>query len=230
MCPNCKHTLSVQDLLPVVSWLSLGGKCRYCHKPISWQYPLVELLTAILFLVAYQSSRLSLQGVSLQTLAFCVFLAAIVVGVALAVYDFKWMLLPDKLVKILGVLGIIYAALMVVGSNNYVLSAWYLILSVLVSGGLFYILYQISDGKWIGGGDVKMGFPLGLFLLTPINSGLMLFLASLIGCGYAVIMMILGKYKKGVHIPFGPALLLATYLVVLFGIQIISSYQTLIFP
>ena len=51
MCPNCKHTLSTKDLLPVISWLTLGGKCRYCSKPISWQYPSVEMLTALLFVV-----------------------------------------------------------------------------------------------------------------------------------------------------------------------------------
>src|SRR5260221_566501 len=53
MCPNCYHELAAKDLIPVLSWLSLGGKCRYCRQPISWQYPLVELLTAGLFTVSY---------------------------------------------------------------------------------------------------------------------------------------------------------------------------------
>ena len=63
MCPHCGHTLSAVDLLPVVSWLSLGGKCRFCRKPISWQYPVVEMVTAVLFLVSYIYWPFTLNGV-----------------------------------------------------------------------------------------------------------------------------------------------------------------------
>lgn len=231
MCPNCKHTLATKDLIPVLSWLSLGGKCRYCKKPISWQYPLVELLTSLLFIMYYiYLPVVILQGQALQTLAFLVFLGANVIGMALAVYDFKWMLLPDRLVKILGILGLSYTLVALIQSNEPIRTLFGILFAILVSGGLFYILYQISDGKWIGGGDVKMGLVLGLFLLTPLNAGLMLFLASFIGCFYALALLVVGKYKKGVHIPFGPALLLATYIVVLFGTEIINTYQNLIFP
>jgi prepilin signal peptidase PulO-like enzyme (type II secretory pathway) len=170
MCPYCKHTLAVKDLLPVISWLTLGGKCRYCKKPISWQYPLVETLTALLFVIAYLSWPDSLNNWSFGVLQIAVFLSAIVVGMALAVYDFKWMLLPDKLVKIFSSFALIYAGLHMVNSDNTLSTVFQLVLSVFVSGGIFYVLYQISNGKWIGGGDVKLGFPLGLFLLTPSSN------------------------------------------------------------
>ena len=62
MCPDCHHTLAAKDLIPVLSWLSLGGRCRYCRKPISWQYPLVEVLTGALFALSYLAWPLGFHG------------------------------------------------------------------------------------------------------------------------------------------------------------------------
>lgn len=226
MCVHCGHTLSSKDLIPVISWISLSGKCRYCRKPISWQYPVVELLTATLFTASYFFWANSFQGMALEIWVFGVWLLSVTVGVALALYDFKWMELPDKLVKTLLVLGIIFFVSSVWGSFH--LSTIYnLLLAVFVSGGLFYILYQISD-RLIGGGDVKMGLVLGLFLINPINAMMMLFLSSLLGTLYALILYILSKYKKGAHIPYGPFLLLATYLVVIFGEALVNQYEKVI--
>ena len=96
MCPNCKHQLSAKDLIPVISWISLKGKCRYCKKPISWQYPLVELLTALLFILSWLFWPVELSA-SWQYLAFITWIIMLVGLVAMAVYDTKWMLLPDKI-------------------------------------------------------------------------------------------------------------------------------------
>ncbi len=62
ICPHCKHSLAVKDLLPVLSWLSLKGQCRYCHKPIAAQYPVVELATAVLFVASYIWWPVALSG------------------------------------------------------------------------------------------------------------------------------------------------------------------------
>lgn len=228
MCPHCKHILVTKDLVPVLSWASLGGKCRYCKKPISWQYPVVELLVGLLFIVAYAATTDALGAISLHSVRFGVFLIAIVVGMALAVYDLKWMLLPNRLVVILAALGIVFASLSLISVENLVHSLTSAIFAVLIAGGVFYVLFQVSDGKWIGGGDVKLGLALGLFLLNAQNALLMLFIASALGCLYALVMVIIGKYKKGIRIPFGPALLLATYIVVLFGDKLVHYYQNLI--
>ncbi len=222
MCPNCQHTLSAKDLLPVISWLSLGGKCRYCRKPISWQYPVVEMFTAILFVVAYlywpyywQISSNPYTHISYAHIAvFAVFLASIITGMALAVYDFKWMLLPNKLVAILAGLGVMYAVPQVLSSTGE-LTLISVGLSVAISGGIFWALFQVSNGTWIGGGDVKLGLALGLFLSGPGSALLMLFASSLLGTAYVVVLMVLGRYKKNIHIPFGPFLLLGTFLVIL---------------
>ncbi|MEK9196125.1 MAG: prepilin peptidase, partial [Patescibacteria group bacterium] len=97
VCPNCHHVLGWQDLLPVISWLGLRGKCRYCSKPILWQYPLVEILTAVIFVISYLFWPFEFTGT--EVVIFGLWLAVVVNLVALAVYDVKWMLLPNRLVK-----------------------------------------------------------------------------------------------------------------------------------
>jgi leader peptidase (prepilin peptidase)/N-methyltransferase len=230
MCVECGHELSARDLIPVISWLSLNGKCRYCKKSISWQYPVVEILTALFFVVAYGVwQNYSQLDSELWFLMFVGFLAAIVLSMALVVYDFKWHILPNKLVFSLAVVGAYFAVLSLLGSDDIKSGIVNIIFGIGVSGGIFWVLYQISNGKWIGGGDVKLGFALGLFLLTPINSFLMIFLASLLGSLYSLTLMFTKKYKKQMHIPFGPFLLLATYIIVIYGNQIIDTYKDFLY-
>src|SRR5690606_10697569 len=112
MCPLCKHMLSAKDLVPVISWLSLRGKCRYCQKPISWQYPLIELVTATAFGLSFAYWPRELVG-TLELTLFGLWLASVVCFIALAVYDAKWMLLPDKIMRplvALSLLGVVLAA------------------------------------------------------------------------------------------------------------------------
>lgn len=229
VCVYCHRKLSSNDLIPVVSWVRLGGKCRYCHKKISLQYPAIELLTAILFIIAYVYWPIDdLKYPVIDFVLFGIFLMGVVIGIALSVYDFKWRLLPDKLLMPLGYLGAAYTVSTVLTSSNVSAAALDTVLAVALSGGLFWVLYQVSGGKWIGGGDVKLGFVLGLFLLTPINAFLMIFLASVLGSLYALVLQVTGKYKKQMHIPFGPFLLISVYVLVLFGSNLISGYQRLI--
>src|SRR5476651_645529 len=94
MCPNCKHELAAKDLVPVLSWLSLRGKCRYCGKPISVQYPLVEMVTSGLFVASYLWWPEVLHGA--QVAAFGLWLALLVGLMALLVYDLRWFLLPNR--------------------------------------------------------------------------------------------------------------------------------------
>ncbi|MCA9332319.1 prepilin peptidase [Candidatus Saccharibacteria bacterium] len=229
MCPNCKHELAAKDLIPVISWLSLFGKCRYCKKQISWQYPVVEILTATLFIISYCYWSMSLQGSILHILMYLVFLSGLVIGMALSVYDFKWMFLPDRLVRILAVQGLLFASLNLLDTTEKYQFLLQLVLSIGVSGGLFYVLFQLSKGKWIGGGDVKLGLVLGLFLLKPVNGLIMLFVSSVLGCLYAIILMITGKYKQGAHIPFGPFLLLASYVVIVYSDTLLQWLKNYIY-
>src|SRR4051812_40657220 len=93
-CPNCGHVLAAKDLIPVLSWLALRGRCRYCGRTISKQYPVVELLTGVAFAASYLywPETLSESG---QKLLLITWLTSLVGLMALLVYDFKWMLLPN---------------------------------------------------------------------------------------------------------------------------------------
>lgn len=223
MCPSCRHTLQALDLIPVISWVALRGKCRYCHKPISRLYPLVELLTAALFIVSYLFWPEVIIGQ--QQLLFAFWLIFVTGFVALLVYDARWMMLPNR---------IIYP-LMVLAAGQW-LAVWWIYglsgqqlldigLSVLVAGGIFYVLFQVSGGKWIGGGDVKLGFLLGLLIAKPVHSFLLLFMAALLGSLVSIPLMIVGKAGRKTRIPFGPFLLAGGFVVMLFGAAIIGWYQ-----
>lgn len=97
--------------------------------------------------------------------------------------------------------------------------------SVLIAGGLFYILFQISGGKWIGGGDVKLGYGLGLVLMSPAKATLMLFAASMLGLLATLPFIVVGRARAGSRIPFGPFLILGTIFVFLLGTSVIHWYM-----
>jgi prepilin signal peptidase PulO-like enzyme (type II secretory pathway) len=225
MCPNCHHELAAKDLVPLGSWLSLRGKCRYCHAPISAQYPLVELATGLLFAVSYAAWPLALHGVGQFT--FVAWLLFIVFFVILAVYDLRWFLLPDKLVWPL--VGLALAQVGVVAVWVHTFSAlWQPLAAAAIIFSLFWVLFQVSDGNWIGGGDVKLVLALGLLAGTPLRAFLVIFLASLLGTLVSIPLLARGKAGLKLHIPFGPYLLAATILVVLYGTHITNWYQNLI--
>ena len=221
MCPNCRHTLAAKDLVPVLSWLSLKGRCRYCRKPIAAQYPIVELITGLLFVVFYLGWPFSLSG--LHLVWFLYGLVYIVFFVALAVYDFRWFLLPDRLV---------FPLIAISASQVLLTSVWQGSLGVLwmplmgaaLYFGLFWLLYQLSDGKWIGGGDVKLALALGLIAGSPLKAMLALFIASLLGTLVSLPQILGGKRGLKQHIPFGPYLLVGAFVVMVWGGRLVSWY------
>lgn len=224
MCPHCSHTLAAKDLVPVFSWLALAGKCRYCGKPIAWQYPVVELLTGLLFAVSYMVWPLDFSGAGL--LQFVLWLVFITGFMALAVYDLRWMLLPNRIVVPLTILAALQTCVVALWQAD-VAQLYQPLLGAGLIFGLFWVLYQLSGGKWIGGGDVKLAVALGLLAGTPLNALLVIFLASLFGTIGSIPVMLRGKQALGLHIPFGPYLLLATVAVVLWGAALFDWYQGL---
>ncbi len=224
MCVDCKHTLKAIDLIPVLSWVLLKGKCRYCHHKISWQYPVVELLTVGLFVASYVFWPVNISG--LEWLAFGAWLLILVGLVALIIYDFRWMLLPNKIVFPLYLLAIFFVIAKLWGTSDIVKSLSELVLAIFIGGGIFYILFRVSHEKWIGGGDVKLGFLLGSLALTPLNAVMLLFFASLLGCMYILPRTLSKKITKNTKIPFGPFLIMACWVVVLFGRGISDWYYS----
>lgn len=225
MCLNCKHQLPAIDLIPIISWLSLGSKCRYCKKTISWQYPAVELLTAVIFVVFYLSWPFGFD----QTWAYVWFIGWLIAAVgliALAVYDIKWMLLPDKIISSLGGLTIFFYILQF-AFGRPTNDIWDLVFASFIGGSVFWLLYQLSKGKWIGGGDVKLGFLLGLLVAKPELSLLVLFLASVIGLIFTIPLLLSKKVVKSSKLPFGPFLITASFITILYGPQIIDWYKSI---
>ena len=212
-CPNCKHILSWLDLFPVFSWIFLAGKCRYCKDKISIQYPLVEIFTAILFLLLFiLTPHYNIFG--LLNLIFILYIASSLI--IIFVYDFKHYLIPDKvLFPAMGV-ALIYDFI------NY----HYLLNNILAAIGavlFFLIIFFISKGRAMGFGDVKLVFLMGLLLgATKVLTAL--FLAFFFGAIIGVILMLWKKKGLKSEIPFGPFLITGTFLAMFFGNQIIQWY------
>ena len=224
MCLSCKHPLAKRDLIPVLSWLLLRGKCRYCHKPIP-DTPVAELLTPLLFVVSYLYWPVPFTHPQIGV--FVQWLLLLVGFVALTLYDLRWYLLPDRIVYPLGVLAFVVAIINVVDSHTVLHSITNLVLAVAVGGGIFYVLFQVSGGRWIGGGDVKLGWLLGLVVGTPAKAALFIFAAALGGTIVSVPLLVSGKMKRNTTIPFGPFLIAGAIISVLFGTSILSWYQHL---
>lgn len=225
ICPNCKHGLGKRDLIPIFSWISLKGRCRYCKKSISVQYPLVEASTALLFIFSY--IFWPFKFVDWEVIIFILWLMMCTGFMALIVYDFKWKILPDKIIFPLYIIGIAMALLRLQQTDNLWAGVINLILASLTGGGIFYILFQVSKGKWIGGGDVKLGFLLGLMVSTPAKSILLIFVASILGCVASLSLIKSGKLGLKSTIPFGPFLIFGAIITILFGTSIIDWYQSL---
>jgi prepilin signal peptidase PulO-like enzyme (type II secretory pathway) len=217
--------LAALDLIPLFSWLSLHGKCRYCHKPIK-DSPLVELSLPALFVMSYIWWPLPLRGAGL--LQFVFWLLFLIGYTILAVYDLRWRLLPDKVVyPLTGLAGLqVFTLTLFYGAGaTSILSA---LAGALIISGSFYILFQISGGRWIGGGDVKLGLVLGLLAGGAWQALSLLFIASLSGSLVSIPLLAGGRVKPKATIPFGPFLLLASVVIQLFGKSILHWYTHLV--
>jgi prepilin signal peptidase PulO-like enzyme (type II secretory pathway) len=225
MCPNCHHVLGFWDLLPVISWLSLKGRCRYCHKPYGWHSPVIELTTAGLFLLSYfyWPYGFTTSG----WVQFGLWLAILVCFVALTLYDLRWLILPNRLVyALIAVVGGQVAYLAITQKDPHLV--WGALLGVACLAGLFYLLFQVSDGRWIGGGDVKLAIALGLLVGGPLKAILVLFFASIIGLLVSLPPLIKRKQSLNSKVPFGPFLIAATIIVYLFGSSLVTWYTRLL--
>lgn len=222
MCPRCSHELSGRDLIPLISFAWLKGKCRYCKHKISWQYPLVEIITATLFVVIFAQQGIELSalfgiGVNVSWLAWKnLFITTVLIVVFLV--DYKEMIIPDKV--------ILPAGLIMFFANLAFGIPWYeMILAGLTLSAFFLAQYLISKGTWIGFGDVKFGFVLGLFF--GWWGLLVLLLSYLIGGLVATVLLLWGTKKAKSQVAFGPFLVIASFLVLLWGPAIWTAYKGL---
>lgn len=224
-CPNCRHKLASKDLVPIISWLILKGKCRYCKQKID-DNPLTEAALPILFIASYLLWPVSIEGVGLFQFVF--WLLFLVGFMALAVYDLRWFILPNKI--IFPLIGL--AVAQVVTLPVFYHYDWSTVvdagLGALLLFGIFYLLFQASKGEWLGGGDVKLVIVLGLLAGDPLRAVLVLFFASVVGTLLALPTIAKNGLGKKMKLPFGPLLITGMIIVQLFGTSIIDWYVGLL--
>jgi prepilin signal peptidase PulO-like enzyme (type II secretory pathway) len=252
-CMHCGHVLAWYDLIPVLSFLFLSGKCRYCRKKIFWQYPLVELGTGILFLLIFSFqfsifNEFSISNFQLISnirypilhLLFWFFIVSALIIVF--VYDLKHYIIPDKVIypAIIATLGFdLFNGIVVnnnfqsrvLGISNFqsILNSQFLnfLFSAILASAFFYAIVIITRGKGMGGGDVKLGFLMGLILGWPLVL-IALLLSFILGSIVGIFLILTGKKKMKSMIPFGPFLVLGTFMALFFGEGIIKWYLNLL--
>lgn len=222
-CVHCHHKLGAKDLVPVVSWLLLKGKCRYCKKPISRQYPFVEVALILFFVGSYLFWPYQLVDVTAWIL-FALWLIAGVMLAILFIYDLRWLLLPDKITFPLIGVGLLTVAVKLVNAQDVTAILINTAIAALILSGVYLLVFIWSKGQWIGFGDVKLGLALALLLGDWQLALLALFLANFIGCLIVVPAMVQNKLKRSSHIPFGPFLIAGFLIAGIFGPDIINWY------
>lgn len=222
VCERCKHTLAASDLIPLFSWLFLAGRCRYCQAKLSLGLPLAELTGGVTLAASYWFWPDSFMG-AVNIARFGLWVLVIILFLVLFFYDLQWYKLPNKVMYPLWLVTAVDFGLRFVQKPglNTLLNG---IVAVAVSGGLFWLIWRLSSGKWIGYGDVRLGLAIGLLLATPGLAGLALFGASLIGIIVFLPSIATGGRKLASKVPFGPLLIAATVITRLAGPALIRWY------
>lgn len=200
-CPFCKKELIWYDLIPLWSFLWLSRRCRFCYERISWQYPIVELATSLLFLVfAGRFAR------SPFDLAFWLFFAASFI--VLTLFDIKFQMIPNEIIWPLVVGAIIYAGL----------SPFFLqhLASGALTGGFILFLTLATKERGMGMGDVPLAFLQGLLLGWP-KGGYALFLSFVIGAAVSVVLLASKRATLKTAVPFAPFLIAGLLIMLFFG-------------
>ncbi len=217
ICVTCGHKIVWYDNIPLLSYLFLRGKCRICHHPIPWHYPLVELTTAVAFLLI---SFYHVNQVSFDTIRFFRDIFFVVLLIVIFVYDGLYKIILPGLVWLGTIIGFLF-------NHSLVYSLPTLLLGGAVGGGFFLAQFLISRGRWIGGGDVRMGVLMGVWLGWPLV-GVGLFLAYILGALWALFLLSTKKKTLGSEVPFGTFLSLATVATLYSGNFLLTWYLSLL--
>ncbi|MFH1426231.1 MAG: prepilin peptidase [Candidatus Kerfeldbacteria bacterium] len=212
ICPHCSKTLLARDLIPLFSYMVLRGRCRFCGKRISLQYPLVELVTAGVFALSAFEFGWSVQ------MATAIITGAILVFLFL--YDYKHHQLPDVVILPAIVLAFLFGLVNGMTILNMVTGA-------VIAGFFFWFQYIVSNGKWIGDGDIRLGILMGLLLGWQATI-LALFLAYVGGALIASAMLLRKQAGMKTRIAFGTFLSVATFVSLLYGDTMIDWYLGLL--
>jgi prepilin signal peptidase PulO-like enzyme (type II secretory pathway) len=205
-CPNCKAQVRWYDNIPLLSFIALGAKCRDCGEKISWQYPLVEFFTGIVFALVGNYFFISFYPLSwLDTVFYLGVFSALLIIFA---YDLKYMEIPMIIIWLASGWAVIY--LLLFDWLNYGFQVNILnfrtfsgILGAVIAFLLFFIISSVSKEKWMGMGDAYLALLCGLVVSFP-NIALAMTLAFAIGAVVGIVLVVLGKKKMQSQIPFAP--------------------------
>ncbi len=218
-CPQCEAPIRWYQNIPVLSWLLLGGKCANCKEPISWRYPFVELLTALLFAGIFLTF-----GFQPATPIYWI-MAAILVTVTFI--DLDHQIIPD----VISLPGIVVGFL---GSFFIPWITWFDSLMGIIAGGgsllLIALTYEfLTKKEGMGGGDIKLLAMLGAFLgwqaIFPV-----IFISSMVGTAVGVPLMLWRKADSKLALPFGPFLAFGAMFYLIWGRALVRWYVDLAFP
>lgn len=221
-CLQCGHVLAWYDLLPVVSWLSTGGRCRYCQQFIGWFELVLELVLGVGLALSYLVWPWALPA---SSLLFAVWVVVALVLMILAAYDAKWQLLPDPLNYGLMALGALFVLVRMAMLHDVDLVS--LTGAVALLAGLYGGLYAISRGAWIGFGDVKLCVGLALLLGDWRLAFMTLFFSNMLGCIIVLPGLVRGQLNTRSQVPFGPLLIIGCVISLLFGGHILRALVAL---
>ncbi|MGK7923598.1 MAG: A24 family peptidase [Trichodesmium sp.] len=228
-CPKCHSRLKATENIPIFGWLSLRGHCGHCHNPISIRYPVVELITGLLFLLLFWKF-----GITISTLGYWTFFSWLI---ALSIIDLDTMTLPNPLTQSGLILGLVFQMTTTLETNfqvnnliNYLMIG---IIGAVIGLWLFdliSILGSIAFGQTVmGGGDAKLAAMIGAWLGWKY-----LLLAGFLACGLGAFVgggaIALGLLDRRQPMPFGPCLAIGAALSLLWGNNILSTYFNLFFP
>jgi leader peptidase (prepilin peptidase) / N-methyltransferase len=207
-CPGCGTVIAWYDNIPIMSFLALRGRCRACAMPIPWRHPLVEAVTAALFLAAYEAF-----GPTPDAVVAAVLLASLVVITAI---DLQCQIIPD----VISLPGILAGCLANVATGRV---PWVdSLLGIVVGGGLFMVIILASGGG-MGGGDMKLGAMLGAFLGWKVVL-VAVFAAVILGGLLALGLLASGKRGRKDPIPFGPFLAAGGAAGLFYGERVVRWY------
>jgi len=231
-CPKCRHSLAWYDLIPLLSFVLLQGRCRYCKAKISFKYPLVELATGILFVLLLLKFHLvipTLVPFSFPQVLELFYLWAIASFLmVIFVYDLKHFIIPDKVLYPAIGLVLLWRLLLhfQIAENLISLSFLQALLAGLGATGFFWAIHLLSKGRAMGFGDVKLALFMGLFLSWP---NILVALALAFGTGAIVGLALIFLKRKTMRseVPFGPFLVLGTFAALFWGEAIVDFYISL---
>ena len=221
-CARCSKTLHWYELVPVFSFLGLRGKCKACKEPISFQYPIVELLTGLVFTVIYTKIILT-HGLS--AFGIVTFLISIIIASLLIIifaYDLRHKIIPSKIV-----IPFIIISLGTVFWRYFTVSP-FMLASDLIAGPLmaapFFFMWLLSKGKAMGFGDVRLSLGMGWFVGVS-GSLIVFFLSFWIGAVVGLFLIASSKLRMKSEVPFAPFMIIAFFIVTIFGISISSLFN-----